>query len=327
MPAKLRREATDLCPHSTKAIPYMTWHICWQDRIAKETSRAMAGTQDAFPPPVAPSAAIRSLGGSLPQFPLERYPMGGRHKLNNNSGSVALTLGPSSWKASGDMKSMTRASMGQLKHERQSQDFDAFAAAREEANRLAAANQISAVRQRGTGTLLRIGQTPAEDLEEAARQGHGTMLALADGVQGRGTPGSGPGPSRRRRSTPSDAPLSPAGGELADLAGAARSEAARAAAANQLAAVRQRSQGTLLRLGQTPTEQLEEAHQRGHGTMVALARGMRGGGSPRSHGGRSSTAASGAPSSEQRMRRSASEPFNGTQLGRHESAARMYGAA
>eukprot|EP00931_Biecheleriopsis_adriatica_P054005 TRINITY_DN31744_c0_g1_i1.p1 TRINITY_DN31744_c0_g1~~TRINITY_DN31744_c0_g1_i1.p1 ORF type:complete len:341 (+),score=80.07 TRINITY_DN31744_c0_g1_i1:54-1025(+) len=141
-------------------------------------------------------------------------------------------------------------------------------AARAEAAKGAAAQQLRPVRQRSEGTLLKIAELQDAELEAEAAKGHGTMLALAEGMQGKdmarhaGRAVSEPHPGPRKRlPNPS----------MGTLFTAARAEVKKAAAANQLSAVRQRSQQTIVRLGRLPAAQLDLARAQGQGTMVAVA--------------------------------------------------------
>eukprot|EP00930_Biecheleria_cincta_P086224 TRINITY_DN7554_c0_g1_i4.p3 TRINITY_DN7554_c0_g1~~TRINITY_DN7554_c0_g1_i4.p3 ORF type:complete len:159 (+),score=26.27 TRINITY_DN7554_c0_g1_i4:37-513(+) len=59
----------------------------------------------------------------------------------------------------------------------------AAVAAREEGHRGAAAHQLSAMRQRSEGTIVRLAKMPSEQLDEARRQGHATMVGLADAIR------------------------------------------------------------------------------------------------------------------------------------------------
>lgn len=59
----------------------------------------------------------------------------------------------------------------------------AAAEAREEGHRGAAAHQLSAMRQRSESSIVRLAKLPSEQLDEARRQGHATMVDLADAIR------------------------------------------------------------------------------------------------------------------------------------------------
>lgn len=237
---KFRMQAQDMCPHSSKAFGFQTAHLCYQDRIGKEVSRALQGTSQEMP--------VGHSGGEVQMPAREIYPIGGRNKQNNSSSAIRSALGPKS--IGSGLKTTYGATSGNMHFER---DFDASHAiqmARDVAMKGAAAHQISAVQQRGSGTLIRLAQLPAEDIEHARNEGHGTLLALADHHPGHRTPIS---------------------------YGVAKPASQNAAAAYDKAAIRQRGEGTLLRLGNMSTGSLKAAHQQGQDTMVAVARGIKDG--------------------------------------------------
>lgn len=186
MPEKiqLRREAIDLCPHSTDAVPFLNFHLLWKDRVGKEFSadlvnKGPSGSEDPRGP-AAPAPVAR-----------EYFPIGGRNERANVSRQVATVIGPEDWAASGGLKTSYRSFAGHSIAPGRGgvqRDLEAVRAARTraraEAWRGAAAHQLEAVRQRGEGTLLRVGRAAPEDLEEARDAGFGTFVALAEGMQG-----------------------------------------------------------------------------------------------------------------------------------------------
>merc|ERR1712046_545584 len=116
-------------------------------------------------------------------------------------------------------------------------DIESFAAAaRAEASRGAAAHQLAAVKQRGERSLIRIAQLPADNVEEARQKGHGTLLALVDGVN------HDPGALDNEAAKASRTPLTPA-------------------RANQMAAVKQRGEGSILRLGKLTPDEVDDARK------------------------------------------------------------------
>eukprot|EP00928_Gymnodinium_smaydae_P073939 TRINITY_DN57036_c0_g1_i1.p1 TRINITY_DN57036_c0_g1~~TRINITY_DN57036_c0_g1_i1.p1 ORF type:complete len:150 (+),score=20.98 TRINITY_DN57036_c0_g1_i1:117-566(+) len=107
--------------NSGSAVPYKTWSICWQDRVRKETYRQMnpdklyeaLTVKLSLPRQRSPELDRRSEHSrSLGSFPVERFPIGGRNDLNNNSRDMRLSFGPSSWDASGGLSSMHRTTHG-----------------------------------------------------------------------------------------------------------------------------------------------------------------------------------------------------------------------
>lgn len=257
------REAGSLCPHGAQAKPFQTSHLCWQDRIGKEVGRQMTGAGIAVNhvPAVVLDAA-----------PREFYGMGTRHGLNNRSSQISTALGPRippggptqegrrrTWEASGGLKTQYSLASGRRRHERSMPDLPGARAVQEAAARFkddlsAATNQRAAVKYRSVDELLRIGRMDASELAAAKRAGAGTIVALAVGMRG-------------------------GGGGGGDAQGAvARHQDDLGAAAHQREAVRWRSEGEMLRIAKMSSSEVEAAKRQGAGTIVALAKAMRGGG-------------------------------------------------
>jgi len=235
------REAVDLCPHSVEAVPYIPFLECWQTRVRKELD-VLAG----------PQKTQSSPDLSTPGFPSREYfPIGGRNLLNNSSDRMKDVMQPPVAKIPA---STYRTLVG---HVPEKSHADALMQlARAEASKAAAAQQLSAVRQRGEGTLLGLARAKLEP-------GRGTQEALAAAMRGR--PATEPNPGARAVSVQKgylNTTLRADGRKGGKLSGAA---------AHQISAVRQRGEGTILRLGRLAPEELEEARQQGHGTMLALA--------------------------------------------------------
>lgn len=263
MPTALRRQAQDLCPHSADAVPFLSYSICYKDRIAKELNRLIVSRPDLKQADLdvyttsggaASSSAVP--GGAAPQLP--RQPVGigigARHGNMNRSSQFMGALGPSSWAASGGMKSTYQLSAGLMTKERQERQanvrddlmheiavMDSAAAARGLAQQSAAAMQREAMRQRSESSLLRPGVVAIPSSQGPNVEPHAENRA----------------PPQRCQSD---------------------NDLRRVAAANQLSAVRQRGEKTLIRIGKMTAGELETAKREGHGTLVALA-GARGGSS------------------------------------------------
>lgn len=239
-----------MCPHGAQAKPFQTSHLCWQDRIGKEVGRQMTGAGIAVNhvPAVVLDAA-----------PREFYGMGTRHGLNNRSSQISTALGPRTWEASGGLKTQYSLASGRRRHERSMPDLPGARAVQEAAARFkddlsAATNQRAAVKYRSVDELLRIGRMDASELAAAKRAGAGTIVALAVGMRG-------------------------GGGGGGDAQGAvARHQDDLGAAAHQREAVRWRSEGEMLRIAKMSSSEVEAAKRQGAGTIVALAKAMRGGG-------------------------------------------------
>jgi len=86
-------EAHLLCPHSWKARPFLTQHICWKDRIGKERNAVYPGQEREQ----LENNQVASPSGR------EYYPIGGSNKYNNHSGEFAKTWGPRSLKPTGNI--------------------------------------------------------------------------------------------------------------------------------------------------------------------------------------------------------------------------------
>jgi hypothetical protein len=246
MPARLKIQAQDLCPHGAQAIPFLTYHICLKDRIGKEVNRLLVGRpelQHAMPVETAGGAnASGSSSAALPQLP-RQIPgpgIGARHSKGSSS-QLLSALGPSSWAASGGIKSTYQQASGIKLEDRESSPradlvatigaLDSAAEARGLAQQSAAAVQREAMRQRSENSLLRHG--PSAIPPQEAEQQHAMNLG-----------------AKRSQSD---------------------SELRSAAAANQLNAVRQRGERTLIRVGKMTAGQVEAAKREGHGTLVTLA--------------------------------------------------------
>jgi len=233
------REAVDLCPHSVEATPYLPFLECYTARIRKELN-ALAGPQKSQ------SSPDLSTSGMPPR---EYFPIGGRNPLNNNSYRMKDVMQPPVSKIPA---SSYNAMMG---HVPEKSHVDALVQlSRAEMSKAAAAHQISAVRQRGEGTLLGLAHAGQEP-------GRGTQRALAEAMRGR--PATEPNPGARTVSVQK--------GSLNTAARADGRGKLSGAAAQQLSAVRQRGVGTIIRLGKLPEDQLEQARQQGHGTLIAVA--------------------------------------------------------
>eukprot|EP00931_Biecheleriopsis_adriatica_P115589 TRINITY_DN91372_c0_g1_i1.p1 TRINITY_DN91372_c0_g1~~TRINITY_DN91372_c0_g1_i1.p1 ORF type:complete len:312 (-),score=61.93 TRINITY_DN91372_c0_g1_i1:271-1161(-) len=247
------REAAELCPHSSEAIPYTTALQCWQARVTKELARLAPPQKSASSPDLSTVSAPK-----MP--PREYFPIGSRNPLNNASDRFKDVVQPPLTKTPA---SLYQTLTGFVPHEKR---LDSLAdLAKAEAARGAAAQQLSALRQRGQGTLLRLGKMQAEELNAARMEGQHTMVALAEGMSG--------APRSRSQARPSTEPHSRSriNVQNGSLFTAARAEGRKGAAANQLSAVRQRSEGTILRLGRFSEEQLAAASAEGQGTMVEIA--------------------------------------------------------
>mmetsp|Transcript_148798 Transcript_148798/g.459640 ORF Transcript_148798/g.459640 Transcript_148798/m.459640 type:complete len:187 (+) Transcript_148798:140-700(+) len=79
----VRVEANNLCPHGILAKPFMTSHLCWQDRVQKEWDadwKKKGGT---------PVAHLQKLSHSPVR---EYFPIGGQNALNNASEGMKRTI-------------------------------------------------------------------------------------------------------------------------------------------------------------------------------------------------------------------------------------------
>ncbi|CAJ1407803.1 unnamed protein product [Effrenium voratum] len=103
--------------NSPFARPYMTNHLCHQDRLRKEFHGSV-------PPELVPhldaplcEASRRKFGlppsGSAPNLlPQERYPKGSFNRMNNDSSNFARSFGLGSWEGSGGINSFHRRYFG-----------------------------------------------------------------------------------------------------------------------------------------------------------------------------------------------------------------------
>eukprot|EP00929_Paragymnodinium_shiwhaense_P044708 TRINITY_DN22926_c0_g1_i1.p1 TRINITY_DN22926_c0_g1~~TRINITY_DN22926_c0_g1_i1.p1 ORF type:complete len:420 (-),score=85.31 TRINITY_DN22926_c0_g1_i1:103-1362(-) len=230
-------DAANMCPHAPKSFHFQTAHLCYQDRISKEMNRLIAGQYGDGAIPIQHGRSPRRSEGLPRQIPGPGLGAKREGYVGMDSSKMATALGPQYWAASGGLHSEYKSMTGVTKKDR----------AEESWGDVAAANQVSAVRQRGEGTLLRVGQMESRELEEARLQGRGTLAHLVDQMQ-QGAP-----PMRAA----SEPHLSPE-------------------RAHQMAAMRQRGVGTIIRVGKMSKEELDNARGEGHGSLVWLAEEMKG---------------------------------------------------
>eukprot|EP00930_Biecheleria_cincta_P085808 TRINITY_DN75170_c0_g1_i1.p1 TRINITY_DN75170_c0_g1~~TRINITY_DN75170_c0_g1_i1.p1 ORF type:complete len:155 (+),score=11.04 TRINITY_DN75170_c0_g1_i1:61-465(+) len=98
--------------NSAKAMPYLPWHICQQDRIRKELYGGVpAELAEIFDKPRKEEGMSRS--SSVPLvIHQERFPMGHPNRLANNSSALSRTLGPRSYDGSGGINTIYRHTHG-----------------------------------------------------------------------------------------------------------------------------------------------------------------------------------------------------------------------
>eukprot|EP00927_Polykrikos_kofoidii_P061712 TRINITY_DN56550_c0_g1_i1.p1 TRINITY_DN56550_c0_g1~~TRINITY_DN56550_c0_g1_i1.p1 ORF type:complete len:249 (-),score=25.85 TRINITY_DN56550_c0_g1_i1:419-1165(-) len=185
-----RRQAVDMCPHSIAALPFLTSHLCHQDRINKEVCAGISQRPDVIPegvPKPLPTRQLVSKSDGIPLLSEPRKGIGCRHGDNNNSSRIATALGPVSWKASGSLRTSASLASGRSKRDRVlshgSTAFRDGSAAEAEVHRGAPAFQLKAVQQRGERTILRLARTSDDEVEAARQCGHGTIVALAEGMR------------------------------------------------------------------------------------------------------------------------------------------------
>mmetsp|Transcript_59564 Transcript_59564/g.105828 ORF Transcript_59564/g.105828 Transcript_59564/m.105828 type:complete len:136 (+) Transcript_59564:100-507(+) len=96
--------------NSAKSAPYMTFHICYQDRIRKEFYASLPeDVVDSFDKP----KKEMQKSSSMPLIHTEeRFPKGSFNRLNNNSSVFSRTIGPASYAASGGLTTMYRNNHG-----------------------------------------------------------------------------------------------------------------------------------------------------------------------------------------------------------------------
>jgi len=180
-----------VCPHAEKCAPFLVYHLCWQDRIAKERFADMS-TKLAPRSPSTPASStrasmrrVRSLTdcSTLELARPEYFPIGGTNQFNNNSSTVSKTLGCGMQQ--GGHKSTYAAAVGKtllpmpghsdswLDEERRRKHAEAQRELKEihqlgriakmEARRGAAAQQLEARRQFGEDTIIRRDQATNQD--------------------------------------------------------------------------------------------------------------------------------------------------------------------
>jgi len=174
-----------VCQHSPMAKAFLTSHLCFQDRVAKERSSAMTANSISQSPEDMASKSIKNFQ-SMSALELARHeyhPIGGCSKHNNNSGEMRTVMGPSSWAASGGIKSEYGSHVGKAilpgfgcpAHLKTMQMRGSLSAstldkvARKEGHMLAKFEQAQALRQHGQGTIigLRRGEVmPENEMEE-----------------------------------------------------------------------------------------------------------------------------------------------------------------
>lgn len=278
---KLGKLVHPACQHSPFAKAYLNSHMCWQDRIGKETNAEIMVSstlrplqeQSSKPPQKSQSLTALELARS------EYHPIGGNSKHNNASGQVAATLGPKSWHASGGLKSEYRAALGQTmlpqfgSPPQASPDMSASylpKAVRAEGRRKGRADQIEAIRQHGEGTIIRLQRgdmPPMNPAEEQVFRGGGPIPQSGGQVRAQ----SGGASCRSRLSDESWGSVrSNPESELRridELGAKARAIGRKNARAHQLEPVQQHGENTILGIGKgkiatnNPVEEQLLAHR------------------------------------------------------------------
>lgn len=210
----------------------------------------------------------------------EYHPIGGCSKLNNNSAQTAKTMGTGSWQTSGGLKSEynsqvgnpTLPAFGSPPQFSPSVDMSASYLPKEiraEGKRRARADQAEGMRQHGEGSILLLARgdmQPANPAEELIFRGGGVRTpgqrtpVPQSGGQGRAL---STGCSRRSDESWGSAQSNPASElrRIHELAENARALGMKHASANQLEAVQQHGQGTIIGLAKgmiQPANPVEE---------------------------------------------------------------------
>jgi len=247
------------CNHAPAAKAFQTAHLCWQDRIQKERNADMTVSQSLQPSKDPLKQPQKSL--SLTALELARceyHPIGGSSKNNNYSGQFSSALGPKNWGPSGGLKSEYRSQVGlatlpAFGSPPQAAAVDMSAsylpkAVRAEGQRRARADQIEAIRQHGSQTILRLskGEVPPNNPAEEMIF-RGPPPQIADQARARSSGGAS---VRSRLSCESWGSLqsSPEGqlSRISDLVNEARAIGQKSAKAHQVEPVRQLGQNTIV---------------------------------------------------------------------------------
>eukprot|EP00439_Symbiodinium_sp_Y106_P081305 s660_g20.t1 len=101
--------------NSPYARPYMTNHLCYQDRIRKEFHGSVPTEMLQMMDAPLSEASRRKFGlpasGSAPSLMQERFPKGSFNRMNNDSTGFSRSL-LGSWEGSGGLTSLHRQTFG-----------------------------------------------------------------------------------------------------------------------------------------------------------------------------------------------------------------------
>jgi len=255
---KLGKLVHPACQHAPNAKAFLTSHLCWQDRVAKERgadySVSLRASEERKPPPQK-SMSLTNLS-ALQLARHEYHPIGGNSMHNNNSGQISTTLGPRTWKASGGLKSEYSSQVGNPTLPAFGSPPPPFSdtsasylpkAIRAEGQRKARADQIEAIPQHGEGTILMLqrGDMQASSpAEEQVFRGGGSAAPPSAG-QGRA---SSTGRSRLSNESWGSAQSNAASEcrRIHELGDKARLIGSKNAKAHQKEAMRQHGEGTII---------------------------------------------------------------------------------